>query len=84
MRPYNLTFKAVLAGLILAVLLFWLICFNSSCARLQVGDMTYTRFGNNTVDVYVVLPDGSCLMIRQDSRTELAKELLETAKEIMK
>ena len=86
MRPYrlNTTFRVVMAGIILAVLVFWMICFNSGCARLQVGEMTYTRFGNNTVDVYVVLPDGSCLMIRQDSKTELAKDLLETAKELMR
>lgn len=77
------SFKAIMIFMVLVWLAF-MICLLSGCARLQVGDIEYWRIGNQHIEGSITSPDGWRVELRQDSKTEALKELLQIAGSVLK
>lgn len=61
----------------LIILSIIFLCFG--CARIQIGDASYMRFGGQTISLTIEKPDGTKILFNQDAQ---AQALLEAIKKI--
>ena len=52
------------------------------CARIQAGEFSYTRIGNQNIEGTVTTPDGLKIELKQSSKAESMKILLEAIKKM--
>ena len=80
----KLTKANILTVIELAILAFFALCFLTGCAKVRVTrsdgtEIEYTRWGNQTVESFLMEADGSVLFEKQKSEHDELYKALNTA-----